>query len=527
MFNFRFFNASSFIVNSSDLGLHYEFSLPPVVSVATAVTIFILGVKIVRAVFADDRELIKDSSKVHSWKNVATFQGGCISLQSNYCNICEKVIMSGEGMYCDCCGIYSDISCTSIANRREPCKAITWNAQVPMKHHWIQGNLLPSSVCDVCGTNCCGSGFGNFRCCWCLRTIHTACKPHLSELCDFGPYKSLIIPPTSVEVTLKRRSMKKCLVLKSVKPPNWSDWCPLIVITNCKSGSNDGQEVLSAFRGLLHPGQVIDLSKKKPEAALEWCAQLPNTRCKILVAGGDGTIGWVLNSIVKANLPTLPEVGILPLGTGNDLSRVLGWGKGVSPNIEQTMILDNIMNAETVLFDRWKVMIQSSRSLRIHPVCKELFMYNYLSIGVDAQLLYLGYGTQQMIEKKCQGLNERIELYLDGVKKELPAIESIVVLNIDSWGAGVELWKMSETDQNKTEYSYNDGKLEVLALYSSLHIAQLQVGLSVPYRVGQATKIEIKLKHPIAVQVDGEPWLQQPAVFNISHYNQALMLKRN
>lgn len=38
---------------------------------------------------------------------------------------------------------------------------------------------------------------------------------------------------------------------------------------------------------------------------------------------------------------------------------------------------------------------------------------------------------------------------------------------------------------------------------------------------------QIKLKHPIAVQVDGEPWLQQPAVFNISHYNQALMLKRN
>lgn len=68
------------------------------------------------------------------------------------------------------------------------------------------------------------------------------------------------------------------------------------------------------------------------------------------------------------------------------MSRVLGWGKGVSPNIEQTMILDNIMNAETVLFDRWKVMIQSSRSLRIHPVCKELFMYNYLSIGVDAQV---------------------------------------------------------------------------------------------------------------------------------------------
>lgn len=98
-----------------------------------------------------------------------------------------------------------------------------------------------------------------------------------------------------------------------------------------------------------------------------------------------------------------------------------------------------------------------------------------------------------MIEKKCQGLNEKIELYLDGKRKSLPAIESIVVLNIDSWGAGVQLWRMSETEGNKTMQSYNDGKLEVVALYSSLHIAQLQVGLGVPYRVGQASHVEVGL----------------------------------
>lgn len=96
-----------------------------------------------------------------------------------------------------------------------------------------------------------------------------------------------------------------------------------------------------------------------------------------------------------------------------------------------------------------------------------------------------------MIEKKCHGLNEKIELFLDGEKKTLPAIESIVILNIDSWGAGVHLWQMSETEENISEHSYNDGKLEVLALYSSLHIAQLQVGLGIPYRVGQASEIEV------------------------------------
>ena len=108
--------------------------------------------------------------------------------------------------------------------------------------------------------------------------------------------------------------------------------------------------------------------------------------------------------------------------------------------------------------------------------------------------MYFGYGTQQWFEKKCQGLNEKIELYLDGQKKNLPAIESIVVLNIDSWGAGVHLWKMSETDESKLSQSYNDKKLEVLALYSSLHIAQLQVGLGSPYRVGQANEVQVSLE---------------------------------
>jgi len=39
--------------------------------------------------------------------------------------------------------------------------------------------------------------------------------------------------------------------------------------------------------------------------------------------------------------------------------------------------------------------------------------------------------------------------------------------------------------------SYSDGKLEVVALYSSFHIAQLQVGLSQPHRVGQASCVQV------------------------------------
>lgn len=48
----------------------------------------------------------------------------------------------------------------------------------------------------------------------------------------------------------------------------------------------------------------------------------------ILIAGGDGTVCSVINFMktIPEWSKTNPPVAILPLGTGNDLSRSLGWG---------------------------------------------------------------------------------------------------------------------------------------------------------------------------------------------------------
>lgn len=57
-------------------------------------------------------------------------------------------------------------------------------------------------------------------------------------------------------------------------------------------------------------------------------------------------------------------------------------------------------------------------------------------------MLYLLFGTQQVLDRECHGLEKRLELYLDGKKIDLPEVESIVVLNIPCWGAGVKLWQL-------------------------------------------------------------------------------------
>ena len=47
----------------------------------------------------------------------------------------------------------------------------------------------------------------------------------------------------------------------------------------------------------------------------------------IIICGGDGTILWVVEEMVFAGIDVDKVVfGVIPLGTGNDFSRSLGWG---------------------------------------------------------------------------------------------------------------------------------------------------------------------------------------------------------
>lgn len=65
---------------------------------------------------------------------------------------------------------------------------------------------------------------------------------------------------------------------------------------------------------------------------------------RVVACGGDGTIRWVIQTLIDYNFTPLPLIGVLPMGTGNDLSREFGWGISYTPKrneVRQTAARDD------------------------------------------------------------------------------------------------------------------------------------------------------------------------------------------
>ena len=124
---------------------------------------------------------------------------------------------------------------------------------------------------------------------------------------------------------------------------------------------------------------------------LELFKKTPNLR--ILACGGDGTVGWVLSVLdqIEANPP--PAVGTLPLGTGNDLARALGWGGGYTDE-PISKILSSLAQSEISILDRWQLTVERNpdASGQDEDAAKGKenlplnVVNNYYSLGVDAHI---------------------------------------------------------------------------------------------------------------------------------------------
>ncbi|CAJ0609335.1 unnamed protein product [Cylicocyclus nassatus] len=510
-----------------------------------AAILFILVVVLVIAIFRKllevrKRKSINDAASLksgHFWTRVDFADRGF------FCASCKKHLVSGYE--CDYCTLKVDeVGCARSIGEKISCKVL----QKPdddghYKHQWIPGNIDSDQFCFMCD-ELCGGGVSlrDFSCCLCWRVIHSACLKKLaSDYCDFGAYRYFTFPPDNVYI----KRVAKRTVIDEVVLPEQTDFKPIIALVNTICGSCTGKIVYRTFLRHLHPKQVIDVQKDNIKAALQWIEN-SEANVRLVVAGGDGTISIVLETLEEFQKKA--PMAVLPLGTGNDLSRVLGWGSGTDGDLDMLQYLSDVHAADVQMVDRWKITIKSKNQFGRRTVIKNMKMSNYVSIGVDAsvtlgmqktrksipralssrllnKLLFFSFGTKDVFARTCKGLNNNISLYLDDQLVELPEIEGIVFLNIQCWGAGVQPWKYADEDRPQ---KVDDGVFEVFAVTSSFHIAQMQVGLASPLFIGQARKAVVVTRNgsKLPMQCDGEAWMQTRCEFYLSHHGQSHMLKR-
>jgi diacylglycerol kinase (ATP) len=324
---------------------------------------------------------------------------------------------------------------------------------------------------------------------------------------------------------------------------------PLLVFVNVSSGGG----FADAFLRNIDPDPTVYVVRL-PADADTWIAthsailNHPNLRC--VACGGDGTSNWVLTLLNThfgfGDIPNRPPVAVLPFGTGNDMSRSLGWGGLVSASDvrDPARLFNPVRQTNSIKsVDVWRVSIMRADT---HDVSLR-YMLNYFSIGCEAEIAYdwencrrgrcgCCYCCSCMaqacyvpagIRNACckRALREYMEIDIqeqDGSRERLQTgwrDKTLIFQAIPSMYAGKDPWTLD------LPRAMDDHLLEISLQGGAWSVGFFQLGCRTarPQRQGAGARIETT--EPCYLQTDGEGAIVNgPAIITLERVGSYPML---
>ncbi|MED3383549.1 MULTISPECIES: diacylglycerol kinase family lipid kinase [Bacillus] len=278
-----------------------------------------------------------------------------------------------------------------------------------------------------------------------------------------------------------------------------------LLIHNGNAGNKNIEKALGAVVPVLshHLDEVIIKQTKKKDDAYHFCQSIDDSIDTVFILGGDGTIHQCINAI--SALERKPAVGILPGGTCNDFSRVLG-------------IPQNLAKAAEALMAGNKTSVD---------VCQmnDRYFLNFWGIGLIAE-------TSNQINETEKALLGKISYFTSALRTVSSAASFPMTLKIDGKEIKEEAVMLLVMNgqyigTNRIplpDASIEDGLLDVLIcrntnLTALRELMSMEQG-SIDRFTGelsyvQASRIEIETDTAKKADMDGEVYTHTPAVIQV------------
>ena len=316
-----------------------------------------------------------------------------------------------------------------------------------------------------------------------------------------------------------------------------------IFLINNRSGSRRGIDMRELLISMdIKTYDIYKLSKS--EELQNELSNIIDRDTVICICGGDGSISWACSIIDKCVLKIFPKICVVPMGTGNDLSRTLGWG------------IKNLSKDKTIqLFDKIRICINLGRVSKIdwwnieyldcdkskvnHMPTK---MLCYISFGYDARishnyqndrnsnpekfnsqfynkLMYIKHGFSEFFIPSTR-INDKVKLSCDNKRINVPVnCRSLKMLNINSAASGVFFWGNKVEKQHRVP-TISDNRLEIVSSYGVHNLVGMNMGISEIKRISQSSETIVDVEEGVYIQIDGEGFRMPKCKVKINRFKQ-------